>query len=82
MISDPDAGIPEDKMRPFLIYYISAQQAPSEADLEQNQKALSDAGGNLNTLQYIKKPKAFAKTASFLASYCNTTIKPMVSYES
>ncbi|XP_047193703.1 sec1 family domain-containing protein 1-like [Scophthalmus maximus] len=30
IISDPDAGTPEDKMRLFLIYYISAQQAPSE----------------------------------------------------
>lgn len=26
----PVAGTPEDKMRLFLIYYISAQQAPSE----------------------------------------------------
>uniref|UniRef100_A0A7I2YQQ1 Sec1 family domain containing 1 n=1 Tax=Homo sapiens TaxID=9606 RepID=A0A7I2YQQ1_HUMAN len=30
IISDPDAGTPEDKMRLFLIYYISTQQAPSE----------------------------------------------------
>lgn len=38
IISDPDAGTPEDKMRLFLIYYISTQQAPSEADLEQYKK--------------------------------------------
>uniref|UniRef100_A0A8I3N5B6 Sec1 family domain-containing protein 1 n=2 Tax=Canis lupus familiaris TaxID=9615 RepID=A0A8I3N5B6_CANLF len=77
IISDPDAGTPEDKMRLFLIYYISAQQAPSEADLEQYKKALTDAGCNLNPLQYIKQWKAFAKMASAPASYGNTTTKPM-----
>ncbi|CAG14692.1 unnamed protein product, partial [Tetraodon nigroviridis] len=30
IISDPDAGTAEDKMRLFLIYYITSQQAPSE----------------------------------------------------
>ncbi|KAG8126243.1 putative Sec1 family domain-containing protein [Naja naja] len=35
MISDPDAGTAEDKMRLFLIYFISSVQLPSEADLEQ-----------------------------------------------
>lgn len=77
IISDPDAGTPEDKMRLFLIYYISAQQVPSEADLEQYKKALTDAGCNLNPLQYIKQWKAFAKMASAPASYGNTTAKPM-----
>ncbi|KAK2494906.1 hypothetical protein MC885_013883 [Smutsia gigantea] len=77
IISDPDAGTPEDKMRLFLIYYISTQQAPSEADLEQYKKALTDAGCNLNPLQYIKQWKAFAKMASAPASYGSTTAKPM-----
>uniref|UniRef100_A0A9L0IUC9 Sec1 family domain-containing protein 1 n=1 Tax=Equus asinus TaxID=9793 RepID=A0A9L0IUC9_EQUAS len=77
IISDPDAGTPEDKMRLFLIYYISAQQAPSEADLEQYKKALTDAGCNLNPLQYIKQWKAFAKMASAPASYGNSTTKSM-----
>uniref|UniRef100_A0A6Q2XTB1 Sec1 family domain containing 1 n=1 Tax=Esox lucius TaxID=8010 RepID=A0A6Q2XTB1_ESOLU len=30
IISDPDAGTPEDKMRLFLIFYITALQPPSE----------------------------------------------------
>ncbi|XP_055217328.1 sec1 family domain-containing protein 1 isoform X4 [Gorilla gorilla gorilla] len=77
IISDPDAGTPEDKMRLFLIYYISTQQAPSEADLEQYKKALTDAGCNLNPLQYIKQWKAFTKMASAPASYGSTTTKPM-----
>uniref|UniRef100_A0A3Q3WY04 Uncharacterized protein n=1 Tax=Mola mola TaxID=94237 RepID=A0A3Q3WY04_MOLML len=44
IISDPDAGTPEDKMRLFLIYYITAQQVPSESDLEQYKTALLETG--------------------------------------
>ncbi|CAH2328273.1 sec1 family domain-containing 1 isoform X1 [Pelobates cultripes] len=69
IISDPDAGTPEDKMRLFLIYYITSAQAPSETDLEQYKKALEDAGCNLAPLNYIKQWKAFAKMASAPASY-------------
>ncbi|XP_030070540.1 sec1 family domain-containing protein 1 isoform X1 [Microcaecilia unicolor] len=71
MISDPDAGTPEDKMRLFLIYYITSVQPPSEMDLEQYKKALTDAGCNLAPLNYVKQWKAFAKMASAPAS--NTT---------
>ncbi|XP_037756465.1 sec1 family domain-containing protein 1 isoform X4 [Chelonia mydas] len=77
MISDPDAGTPEDKMRLFLIYYINSVQAPSEADLEQYKKALTDAGCNLTPLNYIKQWKAFAKMASAPTSYGNATAKPL-----
>ncbi|KAI6068441.1 Sec1 family domain-containing protein 1 isoform X3 [Aix galericulata] len=77
MISDPDAGTPEDKMRLFLIYYISSAQAPSEVDLEQYKKALTDAGCNLAPLNYIKQWKAFTKMASAPTSYGNTTPKPL-----
>ncbi|KAM6131345.1 sec1 family domain-containing protein 1 isoform 3-T3 [Pterocles gutturalis] len=77
MISDPDAGTPEDKMRLFLIYYISSAQAPSEIDLEQYKKALMNAGCNLAPLSYIKQWKAFTKMASAPTSYGNTTPKPL-----
>ncbi|XP_009695785.1 PREDICTED: sec1 family domain-containing protein 1 isoform X1 [Cariama cristata] len=77
MISDPDAGTSEDKMRLFLIYYISSAQAPSEIDLEQYKKALMDAGCNLAPLSYIKQWKAFTKMASAPASYGNATPKPL-----
>ncbi|MEQ2184708.1 Sec1 domain containing protein 1, partial [Goodea atripinnis] len=55
IISDPDAGTPEDKMRLFLIYYITAQQVTSESDLEQYRKALLDTGCDLSPLNYIKQ---------------------------
>ncbi|KAG8449605.1 hypothetical protein GDO86_016302 [Hymenochirus boettgeri] len=69
IISDPDAGTPEDKMRLFLIYYITSAQPLSEFDLEQYRKALEDASCNLTPLNYIKQWKAFAKMASAPASY-------------
>ncbi|XP_071392097.1 sec1 family domain-containing protein 1, partial [Centroberyx affinis] len=77
IISDPDAGTPEDKMRLFLIYYITAQQAPSETDLEQYKKALLDAGCDLSPLNYIKQWKAFTKMAATPANYGNSGVKPM-----
>ncbi|RXM92337.1 Sec1 family domain-containing protein 1 [Acipenser ruthenus] len=77
MISDPDAGTPEDKMRLFLIYYISSLQPPSEFDLEQYKKALTDAGCNLSPLNYIKQWKAFAKMAAGPTNYGNSGTKTM-----
>uniref|UniRef100_A0A3P8T0L0 Sec1 family domain containing 1 n=1 Tax=Amphiprion percula TaxID=161767 RepID=A0A3P8T0L0_AMPPE len=69
IISDPDAGTSEDKMRLFLIFYITAQLAPSESDLEQYKKALTDAGCDLSPLNYIKQWKAFTKMAATPANY-------------
>ncbi|XP_017295893.1 sec1 family domain-containing protein 1 isoform X1 [Kryptolebias marmoratus] len=77
IISDPDAGTPEDKMRLFLIYYITAQQAPSESDLEQYKKALMEANCDLSPLNYIKQWKAFTKMATNPANYGNSGVKPM-----
>uniref|UniRef100_A0A4W4E0J9 Sec1 family domain-containing protein 1 n=1 Tax=Electrophorus electricus TaxID=8005 RepID=A0A4W4E0J9_ELEEL len=77
IITDPDAGTPEDKMRLFLIFYITAQQPPSEGDLEQYKKALIDAGCDLSPLNYIKQWKAFTKMATTPANYGNSGVKPM-----
>uniref|UniRef100_A0A8C5HVM5 Sec1 family domain-containing protein 1 n=2 Tax=Gouania willdenowi TaxID=441366 RepID=A0A8C5HVM5_GOUWI len=77
VISDPDAGMPEDKMRLFLIFYITAQQPPSELDFEQYKKALLDAGCDLSPLNYIRQWKAFTKIASTPANYGGSGVKPM-----
>ncbi|KAK7142236.1 hypothetical protein R3I94_011810 [Phoxinus phoxinus] len=77
IISDPDAGTAEDKMRLFLIYYITSQQPPSEADLEQYKKAMVDASCDLSSLNYIKQWKAFTKMAATPANYGSTGVKPM-----
>ncbi|NP_878281.2 sec1 family domain-containing protein 1 [Danio rerio] len=77
IISDPDAGTAEDKMRLFLIYYITSQQPPLEADLEQYKKAMVDAGCDLSPLNYIKQWKAFTKMAATPANYGSSGVKPM-----
>ncbi|XP_040267116.1 sec1 family domain-containing protein 1 isoform X1 [Bufo bufo] len=69
IISDPDAGTPEDKMRLFLIYYITSAHPPSETDLDQYKNALEDAGCSLTPLNYIKQWKAFTKMAAAPTSY-------------
>ncbi|TWW72397.1 Sec1 family domain-containing protein 1 SLY1 -like protein [Takifugu flavidus] len=45
VISDPDAGTAEDKMRLFLIYYITSQQAPSEPILKSGNPATGNCSG-------------------------------------
>ncbi|XP_044127858.1 sec1 family domain-containing protein 1 isoform X2 [Bufo gargarizans] len=69
IISDPDAGTPEDKMRLFLIYYITSAHPPSETDLDQYKNALEDAGCSLTPLNYIKQWKAFTKMAAAPTNY-------------
>uniref|UniRef100_A0A674A9S0 Sec1 family domain-containing protein 1 n=1 Tax=Salmo trutta TaxID=8032 RepID=A0A674A9S0_SALTR len=78
IISDPDAGTPEDKMRLFLIFYITALQPPSEvSDLDQYKKALLETGCDLSSLNYIKQWKAFTKIAATPSNYGNSGVKPM-----
>ncbi|XP_063039802.1 sec1 family domain-containing protein 1 [Engraulis encrasicolus] len=79
IISDPDAGTPEDKMRLFLIFYITAPVPPSEADVEQYKKALLDAGCDLSPLNYIKQWKAFTKIAATPANYGNSGVNSLFS---
>uniref|UniRef100_A0A8K9WYV3 Sec1 family domain-containing protein 1 n=1 Tax=Oncorhynchus mykiss TaxID=8022 RepID=A0A8K9WYV3_ONCMY len=77
IISDPDAGTPEDKMRLFLIFYITALQPTSETDLDQYKKALLDTGCDLSPVNYIKQWKAFTKIAATPSNYGNSGVKPM-----
>uniref|UniRef100_A0A8D2ZHR0 Sec1 family domain containing 1 n=1 Tax=Scophthalmus maximus TaxID=52904 RepID=A0A8D2ZHR0_SCOMX len=78
IISDPDAGTPEDKMRLFLIYYISAQQAPSESDLEQYKTALLDTGCDLSPLNYIKQWKLFSRVMNSGSQFVMEGVKNLV----
>ena len=57
-INDPEGGTPEDKMRLFLIYYIS-QSSNSEMNLEQFEEALCNAGCDMTAIAYIKRWKKY-----------------------
>ncbi|XP_078349451.1 sec1 family domain-containing protein 1-like [Oculina patagonica] len=62
IIQDPEAGTPQDKLRLFIIYFISGP-AMSPAELDQYSSALLDAGADLAPLEFIKKWRAFTKIA-------------------
>lgn len=56
IISDAEAGSPEDKMRLFIIYYICSTHL-SDAELKKFETSLQEAGCDLSPLAYIKRWK-------------------------
>ncbi|KAI7870162.1 Sec1-like protein [Spinellus fusiger] len=67
-IRDEEKKNPEDKMRLFLIYYLSTAEEVSKEDMETYEKALEGAGCDLAPLTYIKKVRALMRMTSMLAS--------------
>ncbi|KAI9019245.1 Sec1-like protein [Phycomyces nitens] len=67
-IRDPEKKDPEDKMRLFLIYYLSTVEEVSKEDMEQYESALEAAGCDLGPLKYIKKVRALMRMTSMLSS--------------
>lgn len=56
IISDPESGSPEDKMRLFIIYYICSAHI-SEMDYHKYESALVNAGCNMEPMSYIRRWK-------------------------
>lgn len=56
IISDPDTGSPEDKMRLFIIYYICSPHI-LEMDYHKFDQALTNAGCDMQPMSYIKRWK-------------------------
>lgn len=56
MLSDPNSGTPEDKMRLFIIFYICTPFI-SEADYKKYETALVEAGCNLSPMLYLRRWK-------------------------
>ncbi|KAG1138061.1 hypothetical protein G6F37_007982 [Rhizopus arrhizus] len=67
MIRDTEKKHPEDKMRLFLIYYLSTGEEIPKEDMEAYEKALSEVGCDLNPLNYIKKVRALMRMTSMIA---------------
>ena len=53
VLEDPENGVAEDKLRLFLIFFLSSP-AVSEAELEQYSAALQAAGADLAPLTYLR----------------------------
>lgn len=60
-IRDPEKQNAEDKLRLFIIYYLSVEPAPSSADMAEFEKALSDAGCSEAPLNYVKSIRQISK---------------------
>jgi len=56
LITDSKRGTPEDKLRLFLIYYLTTENVP---DLETFEIALKQQNVDLSALKHVKKTKAF-----------------------
>ena len=56
-INDPEGGCPADKMRLFLIYFIS--QGSSSEQFDQFEEALQNAGCDMAPIKYIKRWKQY-----------------------
>lgn len=54
-IGDPEKKNPEDKMRLFLIYYLSIAEEVTPEDMATYKKALEAAGCDMAPLKYIEK---------------------------
>ncbi|KAG0053761.1 Vesicle trafficking between the ER and Golgi [Gryganskiella cystojenkinii] len=60
-INDPEKKVPDDKMRLFLIYYLSIpEDIPSDV-MQEYEDALVKAGCDLAPLRYVKGIRAFTR---------------------
>ncbi|KFH72362.1 hypothetical protein MVEG_02653 [Podila verticillata NRRL 6337] len=60
-INDPEKKVPEDKMRLFLIYYLSVQEDIPNDVMTEYEDALVKAGCEMDPLRYVKGIRAFSR---------------------
>jgi len=65
ILSDPKKGKEEDKLRLFLLFYLSTEKISKE-DLFQLEAILEKGGVNLAPLQFLKQIRAFSQAFSSL----------------
>jgi len=68
IISDPECGTADDKLRLFLIYFICSPNM-TEAETDQYAAALTKAGCNLHALRYLKRWKTCTKIVTSSSQY-------------
>ncbi|KAJ9624786.1 Vesicle trafficking between the ER and Golgi [Taxawa tesnikishii (nom. ined.)] len=62
LLGDPDKGNnPLDKLRVFVIWFLSTQQEVSRADMEKFEEALQKAGVDTTPLAYIKRVREITR---------------------
>jgi hypothetical protein len=60
MITDPEAGTAQDKLRMFIIYYLLSANL-SQAELDQYLIQLKEANCDIDCIKYIKRYKSISK---------------------
>lgn len=67
IINDTECGLPEDKLRLFIIYYLLTNI--SDTDYNKYETALTNAGCDLNPLIYIRRWRNFMKISGYQNNY-------------
>ena len=67
IINDPECGLPEDKLRLFIIYYLLTNISDSE--YSKYESALANVGCDLSPLIYIRRWRNFMKISGFQNNY-------------
>ncbi|EXA44463.1 hypothetical protein FOQG_08204 [Fusarium oxysporum f. sp. raphani 54005] len=76
IISDSTKGSePVDKLRLFIIWYLSTEQEVSRQEFEGFEKALSEAGADVSCLPYVRQVRATTKMTQ-LTTINNNTAQP------
>ncbi|KAI5818739.1 Sec1-like protein [Pyronema omphalodes] len=68
MINDPEKKNPTDKLRAFIIWYLSSENDPSRADMADYEVALKNAGCDLDPLAYVKKVREITRMTMMTAA--------------
>ncbi|XP_037959529.1 protein sly1 homolog isoform X2 [Teleopsis dalmanni] len=68
LLKDPEFGLPEDKMRLYIIFYICAQNA-SEHEFERMKEVLQEAGCDSSPLPYVQRWKALMNRSPMVNQY-------------
>ncbi|KAF2458485.1 putative Golgi transport protein Sly1 [Lineolata rhizophorae] len=62
LIADPDKGSePLDKLRLFIIWFLSSEQEVSRAEMERFDEALRNAGADTTALAYVKRVREITR---------------------
>ncbi|KAI9163036.1 Protein sly1 [Paramyrothecium foliicola] len=74
IINDQAKGTdPTDKLRLFIIWFLSAEQEVSRGDYESIEKALEAAGANVSCLSYVRQVRATTKMTQLTTINSNTS---------
>ncbi|KAF5235019.1 hypothetical protein FANTH_11858 [Fusarium anthophilum] len=77
IISDSTKGSePVDKLRLFIIWYLSTEQEVSRQEFEGFEKALSEAGADVSCLPYVRQVRATTKMTQLTTINNNNTAQP------